>query len=58
MLRGVLKLELPEVQTPRMLGVDDWALRKGYTYGTILVDLEKHQVVDLLPDRGAAQFLE
>jgi len=53
-LRGVLKLELPTIQTPRVLGVDDWALRKGYTYGTIVVDLEKHQVVDLLPDRSAS----
>jgi transposase len=31
--------------------VDDWAVRKGRSYGTILVDLEQHQVVDLLPDR-------
>ena len=29
-----------------MLGVDDWARRKGQTYGTILVDLERHRVVD------------
>ncbi len=36
---------------PRVLGIDDWAIRKGQTYGTILVDLEKQQVVDLLPDR-------
>jgi transposase len=40
--------------TPRYLGVDDWAMRKGRKYGTILVDLERHTVVDLLPDRTSA----
>ena len=43
-------------QTPRVLGVDDWSFCKGKTFGTILVDLEQHKVVDLLPDRTAATF--
>jgi transposase len=39
--------------TPRVLAVDDWAWGRGHRYGTILVDLERNQVVDLLPDRQA-----
>ncbi len=39
--------------TPRVLGVDDWAWRRGRRYGTILVDLEHNEVVDHLPDRQA-----
>lgn len=48
------------VEAPRVLGIDDWAWRKGRCYGTILCDLERGKVVDLLPDRSTestAQWL-
>jgi transposase len=38
----------------RVVGVDDWAWRKGMNYGTILVDLERREVLDVLADRSAA----
>ena len=40
--------------SPRIIGIDDWAWRKGQRYGTILVDLERSRVIDLLPDRDGA----
>ena len=38
----------------RVLGIDDWSWRKGASYGTVMVDMERHEVVDVLPDRSAA----
>jgi transposase len=39
--------------TVRIVGIDDWAWQKGLRYGTIIVDLERREVVDVLPDRSA-----
>lgn len=52
-LRRICQQCLPGYTPPRVIGVDDWAIRKGCIYGTIVVDLEAHRVLDLLPDRSS-----
>ncbi len=43
----------PSLHAPRVLGIDEWAWKKGHRYGTILCDLEQRRVIDLLPSRDA-----
>ncbi len=52
LLKRIKGAPLPEVGKVRVLGVDDFAFKKGSTYGTILVNLESRKVVDLLPERS------
>jgi transposase len=44
---------LRETASVRVVGIDDWSWRKGTTYWTILVDLERREVLDVLADRSA-----
>ena len=53
LLRRVRRAARSGLPTPKVLGVDDWAFRRNKSYGTILVDLELRQVIDVLNDRDA-----
>ena len=43
----------PAGEPPRVVGIDEWAWRRGHRFGTIIVDLERHAVVELLAERSA-----
>jgi transposase len=60
-LRVIHRMPFPLVAAPRVIGLDEWAWRRGRRFGTIVCDLERHQVIDLLPERSAssvAQWLQ
>ena len=51
LLRRIVTVPDPVSPPPKKIGLDEWAYRRGRCYGTIIVDLARHRVVDLLPDR-------
>ncbi|MFE5796237.1 ISL3 family transposase [Streptomyces sp. NPDC056503] len=57
LLRRVMAPPDPQFTTPRVLGVDDFAIRRGQTYSTVLTSVEDHRVVDVLPTREAGPLV-
>ena len=53
LLRLIRTAPLPAAPVPRVVGIDDWAWRRGQRYGTLIVDLERNRPIDVLPDRDA-----
>ena len=54
-LLRTVRARAPEARpASRVIGIDDWAWKRGHRYGSIVCDLERREIVDVLPDREAA----
>jgi transposase len=54
LLRVVRRQVAPPAEAPRVVGIDDWAWKRGHRYGTIVCDLQRRRIIDILPDREPA----
>lgn len=61
LIRQILKTPSSPIIMPKVIGIDDFAFRRGQVYGTLLIDLERRKALDLIPSREAedvAQWLK
>ena len=54
-LRRTMALPAQRAEQVSLLGIDDWSFRRGRQFGTIIVNLATHEIIDLLPDRRRKQ---
>jgi transposase len=57
-LRLIRAAPCPDPGQPTIIGLDDWAYKRGLRYGTIVCDLERHRAIDLLPERSAESTID
>ena len=53
LIRRILKTPPSQISVPRVIGIDDFAFRRGQVYGTLMIDLERRKAIDLIPSREA-----
>lgn len=54
LIRAIHNQPPADIEAPKVLGIDDWSYKKRLRYGTVIVDMERRKIIDLLPDREAA----